>query len=55
VRRRMPQKPTPRPAPNRPIFNWDELGRCKAGRRFLNSYPSDVRTFYSPKNANTNR
>lgn len=44
----MPQKPTPRPASNRPIFNWDELGQYKAGGRFLDGYPSDVRTFYSP-------
>jgi phosphatidylserine/phosphatidylglycerophosphate/cardiolipin synthase-like enzyme len=31
-----------------PPFDWDQLGRYKAGGRFLDGYPSDVRTFYSP-------
>ena len=29
-------------------FQWDELSRFKAGGRFLDGYPADVRTFYSP-------
>jgi phosphatidylserine/phosphatidylglycerophosphate/cardiolipin synthase-like enzyme len=39
--------PTP-PAPPSPPFDWDDLGRYKQGGRFLDGYPSDVRTFYSP-------
>jgi phosphatidylserine/phosphatidylglycerophosphate/cardiolipin synthase-like enzyme len=31
-----------------PPFQWDDLGRYKDGGRFLDGYPSDVRTFYSP-------
>jgi PLD-like domain len=31
-----------------PPFAWDDLGRYKAGGRFLDGYPPDVRTFYSP-------
>jgi hypothetical protein len=45
----MPQQPTLRPASNRPIFNWDELGQYQAGGRSLDGYPSDMRTFYSTK------
>jgi phosphatidylserine/phosphatidylglycerophosphate/cardiolipin synthase-like enzyme len=42
-----PEKPVPSsPAPAR--FDWKELGRYKAGERFLDGYPADVRTFYSP-------
>jgi phosphatidylserine/phosphatidylglycerophosphate/cardiolipin synthase-like enzyme len=29
-------------------FDWNDLGRYKATGRFLDGYPSDVRTFYSP-------
>lgn len=29
-------------------FNWNDLGQYKAGGRFLDGYPGDVRTFYSP-------
>lgn len=36
------------PAPPAPGFNWDDLGRYKQAGRFLDGYPSDVRTFYSP-------
>lgn len=32
------------PAP----FDWNDLGQYKAAGRFLDGYPSDVRTFYSP-------
>jgi len=30
------------------LFNWNDLGQYKAGKRFLDGYPSDVRTFFSP-------
>jgi hypothetical protein len=29
-------------------FDWDDLGQYKAAGRFLDGYPDDVRTFYSP-------
>jgi len=29
-------------------FNWDDLGRYKQSGRFLDGYPADVRTFFSP-------
>jgi hypothetical protein len=29
-------------------FDWNDLGRYKAAGRFLDGYPPDVRTFYSP-------
>jgi phosphatidylserine/phosphatidylglycerophosphate/cardiolipin synthase-like enzyme len=29
-------------------FDWNDLGRYKASGRFLDGYPGDVRTFYSP-------
>lgn len=31
-----------------PEFDWNDLGRYKASGRFLDGYPLDVRTFYSP-------
>jgi phosphatidylserine/phosphatidylglycerophosphate/cardiolipin synthase-like enzyme len=31
-----------------PPFAWNDLGRYKAAGHFLDGYPSDVRTFYSP-------
>jgi phosphatidylserine/phosphatidylglycerophosphate/cardiolipin synthase-like enzyme len=31
-----------------PPFQWDDLGRYKAAGRFLDGYPADVRTFFSP-------
>jgi phosphatidylserine/phosphatidylglycerophosphate/cardiolipin synthase-like enzyme len=31
-----------------PSFDWNDLGRYKAAGRFLDGYPPDVRTFYSP-------
>ncbi len=37
----------PAPATGSP-FNWDDLARYKAGGRFLDGYPEDIRTFYSP-------
>jgi phosphatidylserine/phosphatidylglycerophosphate/cardiolipin synthase-like enzyme len=30
------------------LFDWNDLGRYKAAGWFLDGYPSDVRTFYSP-------
>jgi phosphatidylserine/phosphatidylglycerophosphate/cardiolipin synthase-like enzyme len=37
-----PQAPSPAP------FDWNDLGRYKAAGRFLDGYPDDVRTFFSP-------
>lgn len=31
------------------VFQWDELARFKLERRFLDGYPSDFRTFFSPR------
>jgi phosphatidylserine/phosphatidylglycerophosphate/cardiolipin synthase-like enzyme len=39
---------TPAPAVKAPDFGWEDLGRYKAGGRFLDGYPDDIRTFYSP-------
>ncbi|MBV8945774.1 MAG: hypothetical protein JO286_18075 [Solirubrobacterales bacterium] len=36
------------PASQPPLFQWNDLGRYKAAGRFLDGYPLDVRTFYSP-------
>jgi phosphatidylserine/phosphatidylglycerophosphate/cardiolipin synthase-like enzyme len=41
-------KAAPTPVPDLPPFDWNDLGRYKAARRFLDGYPPDVRTFYSP-------
>jgi phosphatidylserine/phosphatidylglycerophosphate/cardiolipin synthase-like enzyme len=30
-------------------FNWDDLGQYKAEGRFLDGYPPDQRTFFSPR------
>src|SRR6059058_2659472 len=30
------------------LFDWHDLARYKASGRFLDGYPTDVRTFYSP-------
>jgi phosphatidylserine/phosphatidylglycerophosphate/cardiolipin synthase-like enzyme len=42
----MPRTPSP-PTPS-PPFEWDDLGKYKESGRFLDGYPADVRTFYSP-------
>lgn len=39
-----PRSPSKPPTP----FDWHDLGRYKAAGRFLDGYPADVRTFYSP-------
>ena len=31
------------------VFHWDELSRFKLEGRFLDGYPSDLRTFFSPR------
>jgi len=31
-----------------PPFDWDDLARYKAGGRFLDGYPEELRTFWSP-------
>lgn len=30
-------------------FTWDDLGKYKAGGRFMDGYPDDQRTFFSPQ------
>jgi hypothetical protein len=30
-------------------FAWDDLGKYKAGGRFLDGYPDDQRTFFAPR------
>jgi PLD-like domain len=30
------------------VFNWDDLARFKDGGRFLDGYPEELRTFWSP-------
>jgi phosphatidylserine/phosphatidylglycerophosphate/cardiolipin synthase-like enzyme len=30
-------------------FSWDNLGQFKAEKRFLDGYPDDLRTFFSPR------
>ncbi len=42
-----PARSTSRPSASQP-FDWNDLGRYKATGRFLDGYPADVRTFYSP-------
>lgn len=32
-----------------PSFNWDDLAQYKAEKRFLDGYPPDQRTFFSPR------
>jgi phosphatidylserine/phosphatidylglycerophosphate/cardiolipin synthase-like enzyme len=39
------------PAIPPPPFDWNDLGRFKAAGRFLDGYPHDVRTFFSPVDA----
>src|SRR2546421_3220416 len=36
---------TPKPVP----FDWNELQQFKAEKRFLDGYPPDTRTFFSPR------
>jgi phosphatidylserine/phosphatidylglycerophosphate/cardiolipin synthase-like enzyme len=44
----MPKKqPATAPSPPSP-FEWENLGQYKAAGRFLDGYPDDIRTFYSP-------
>jgi phosphatidylserine/phosphatidylglycerophosphate/cardiolipin synthase-like enzyme len=41
----MPEPPLGKPA----SFEWEDLARYKAEKRFLDGYPPDQRTFYSPR------
>jgi len=44
----MPEEATPaEPA----VFAWDDLARYKAEKRFLDGYPPDQRSFFSPRDA----
>jgi phosphatidylserine/phosphatidylglycerophosphate/cardiolipin synthase-like enzyme len=43
-------QPAPQPAPQAAQpFNWDNLAQYKAEGRFLDGYPDDQRTFFSPR------
>jgi phosphatidylserine/phosphatidylglycerophosphate/cardiolipin synthase-like enzyme len=44
-------KAAPVVPPPPPPFDWSGLGRYKAAGRFLDGYPDDVRTFFSPVDA----
>src|SRR3978361_131678 len=44
-------KAAPAVPPPPPPFDWSSLGRYKAAGRFLDGYPDDVRTFFSPVDA----
>jgi phosphatidylserine/phosphatidylglycerophosphate/cardiolipin synthase-like enzyme len=40
---------SPTPAATKPVpFSWDTLAQFKADGRFLDGYPPDTRTFFSP-------
>ncbi|HMI98677.1 MAG TPA: phospholipase D-like domain-containing protein [Gaiellaceae bacterium] len=43
------RKRTPRAAKTAPRFNWQELAQYKQEKRFLDHYPDDFRTFWSPR------
>src|SRR5436305_14755295 len=44
-------RPRPSPVARRPpdAFDWDGLVKFKAEGRFLDGYPADLRTFWSPR------
>lgn len=44
-----PRKRTAAPPANPPPFNWDDLAQYKLEKRFLDHYPADFRTFWSPR------
>lgn len=45
----MPKDRTATKAPPKPArFVWDELDQYKAEKRFLDGYPPDQRSFFSP-------
>lgn len=46
----MPEQETAKAAEPAP-FEWEDLARYKAERRFLDGYPADQRSFYSPRDA----
>ncbi len=39
------------PEPPPPAFDWDQLAQYKAEKRFLDGYPSDQRSFFSPRDS----
>lgn len=41
--------PTAPPVPSTTQFVWDDLGQYKAEKCFLDGYPDDQRTFFSPR------
>lgn len=47
----MPEEPATKPALRPPKFEWDDLAQYKAEKRFLDGYPPDQRTFFSPRDS----
>jgi phosphatidylserine/phosphatidylglycerophosphate/cardiolipin synthase-like enzyme len=45
----MPEESATPKALRPPNFNWDDLAQYKAEKRFLDGYPPDQRTFFSPR------
>ena len=44
-----PRRRTPAAPADTPPFNWDDLAQYKREKRFLDHYPIDFRTFWSPR------
>jgi phosphatidylserine/phosphatidylglycerophosphate/cardiolipin synthase-like enzyme len=42
-------KTVPKPPATAQLFSWDDLAQYKAEGRFLDGYPSEWRTFWSPR------
>jgi phosphatidylserine/phosphatidylglycerophosphate/cardiolipin synthase-like enzyme len=45
----MPGRAPSRRSTTVPVFDWGALAQFKAERRFLDGYPDDLRTFWSPR------
>jgi hypothetical protein len=45
----MPAKTSTKKAASPAPFVWDELAQYKAEKRFLDGYPPDQRSFFSPR------
>ena len=45
----MPGRSPSRRSTTVPVFDWDALAQFKAEGRFLDGYPDDIRTFWSPR------
>jgi phosphatidylserine/phosphatidylglycerophosphate/cardiolipin synthase-like enzyme len=47
----MPESKSTAAAAKPAAFDWDELAQYKAEKRFLDGYPPDQRTFFSPRDS----